>query len=161
MNIKRTINTLLSKIFSFKIIRYIFNGGILFIIDFSIFYSLTKFLGFDIRISQMISRTSAAIIGFFTHKFFVFKHMEKKLLTLSYQGIAYIALIILNIFLSAGLVYFFIKIIHIDNLLIAKILNETIMVIETFIMLNIIFHKKKSTETKEPKINDEFNETDK
>lgn len=127
-----------------QFVRYLINGGFLFIIDFCIFYTFNKIVGLDVQFCQAISRSSSAIIGFFTHKYFVFKNKESSLLKFSLQGFLFIGLIIFNVFFSSFVVYLFYYIIKIKNIVLLKILTEIIMVTESYLLLNLIFFKSKS-----------------
>ncbi len=142
----KSIAELIKKIFGYKIIRYVFTGGVLFLIDFAIFKTLTTLGKMDIRIAQMISRSTGALVGFFGQKFFVFKNKDSRLFTLSVQGVLYIALTVLNIFLSGFLVYWLKNALPDWHIFFVKVINECIMVTETYIVLNLIFRKWKNDE---------------
>ncbi|HOJ63125.1 MAG TPA: GtrA family protein [Spirochaetota bacterium] len=126
-----------------QFVRYLINGAFLFVIDFIIFYFFNKIIGFKVYFCQAISRTCSAFIGFWTHKYFVFKNKENDLLKFSLQGILFIGLIFFNIFFSSFVVYFLYYIIKVKNILLLKILTETIVVTESYLSLNLIFWKSK------------------
>ena len=126
-----------------KTVRYLLTGGILFVIDFIVFYILKKPLKVDIRIAQFISRSVGAAVGFIGHKFFVFENKDTRLISLSMQGVLYIALVVFNIFASGYLIYFLNKVVKIEGLVILKVLTEIVMVTETYLVLHLIFYKKK------------------
>lgn len=162
----KSIVDLFKKILKVKIVRYLLTGGALFLIDYTIFYTLSERLGVDVRVSQFISRFTGAAIGFIAQKVFVFQNKDKRAFTLSVQGGLYIALTVVNIFLSGFLVAWLEKVLPMwENaavpafivflvrdwrIFVVKVINETIMVTETYIVLNLIFRKWKDVEEKTP-----------
>jgi len=150
-----TIIELIKKLFKIKFVRYLFTGGTLFIIDFICFYILNKIIHIDIRISQMISRTVGATVGFLLQKVFVFENYEKKVSKLSFQGFFYVLLVIFNIFFSGFLIFFLEKIPVLNiNVFVLKVFNEIIMVTETYIFLNLIFWRKKDVQSEDTNTTD-------
>lgn len=140
-----TSNKFFNKIFyyltKYKLIRYLINGGFLFLIDFAVFSFFYYFFKLDVQFCQIISRSCSACIGFFSHKFLVFKNDEKEVFKFSLQFILFLSLLFFNVFFSAFLVYFFHHVLLIKNVLFFKVLTEFIIVVESYILLNFIFHK--------------------
>lgn len=161
----KSIAEMLKKIFKVKIVRYILTGGVLFLIDYAIFYTLSKKAGLDVRVSQFISRFTGAAIGFIAQKVFVFENRDKRAVAVSVQGGLYLGLTIFNIFLSGFLVNWleglllpvlqnasapswFNFIVRDWRIFTVKVINEVIMVTETYIVLNLIFRKWNNVEEK-------------
>ena len=136
---------IIKKVISIKLIRYLINGTILFIIDYIVFYILKVNFNINIEICQMISRSISASFGFFSHKFIVFKNDEKNPAKVGFQGFLFISLVISNIFISAFLVYSFYNYFLITNLFILKVITEIIVVTESFLLLNFVIFKMKKT----------------
>lgn len=137
----------IKSLFEKKVIRYLFTGGILFLIDTAVYLTLKNLLHLDVKVAQWISRSIGATIGFVGHKFFVFKDDDVRYLTLTWQGVIYVGLVILNVFLSGWLLDGIYNLFGLQRTLlvhdfIAKVMNEVVMVTETYIVLNIIFKKR-------------------
>jgi putative flippase GtrA len=137
-----------------KIIRYLINGAVLFVIDTTVLYLLRRIFGIDIRVAKVLSRIVSTTIGFFTHKYLVFRNKKNKPLHVSLQGVAFATLLVINMGLSAGLAWLLEQVIRIptielaswlviSNLLVINVITEGLMAIETFFVLNVIFHQKK------------------
>lgn len=124
--------------------RYIGVGGAAFLIDLSVFLFLVRGFGLDAQASQAISRTVGAIAGLGGHRYFSFaqRHQGGKVRHLSgAETFSYVILTIFGITFSPFLLQFIIT--HIaSNLVLAKILNECIMVCINFIAMRAIFLKK-------------------
>jgi len=146
---KNFIKRILNYFLNIQLVRYLINGGFLFIIDFIIFYFFYKIIGIPVHFCQTISRGGSASVGFFTHKYFVFKNRDSSLLKFSLQGILFIALLFFNVFFSSFVVYILYYIIRIKNIVILKVLTEIIVVIESYIFLNLIFWKFKKEKKNE------------
>lgn len=143
---KNSVKDLFYFFFKIQFIRYLINGGFLFVIDFFIFYFFNKIIGIPIYFSQMISRGSSATVGFFTHKYFVFKNKDSSLFKFSLQGLLFTGLLFFNVFFSSVVISILYYKIKIKNTIILKIITEVIILIESYIFLNLIFFKFKKGE---------------
>jgi putative flippase GtrA len=119
--------------------RYLLTGAGLFLIDLAVFMMCVIVLGVDVRLGQIISRTIGAIVGFFGHKYFSFRsNREHSLSLLAFQGSTYTLITIFNILLSPIVLYMAVETTH-GELISAKVITEIILVIETYVLLRILF----------------------
>lgn len=139
----------LLRLFEHRIIRYLFTGGVLFLIDLAVFKTLRHLLGMQTLYAQWISRTVGASIGFIAQKVFVFQNKDNRAISLSFQGLAYLTLTVVNIFLSGWLLFgieqLSLKILKTAPDLLIKVPNEVIMVMWTYLVTSQIFKQRKDS----------------
>ncbi|MFO8071542.1 MAG: GtrA family protein [Polyangia bacterium] len=121
--------------------RYLVTGGVLFVIDLSIFLGLKR-LETPTPIAQAISRTTGALIGFAGHKLYSFRNREWKGSRLAAQGTGYTVLTVANIFISPAVVMGFEWLLP-GRLVLVKVLAEVVMVTETYLVLSWLFRARR------------------
>ncbi len=121
-------------------VRYLAVGLGLFAVDCAVFFSL-KFAGLPIAVAQLVSRSVGAGVGFFGHKYFSFRNTDNESVDLAAQGSGYLGVTVLNILLSPVVVVGLDKLLPVP-LLVVKVIAEAFMVIETFLLLNLVFRNK-------------------
>ncbi len=130
-----------------SLLRYLTVGGLLWIVDTTVFITLHQGLGIDVRIAQVVSRTVGAVCGFFGHKYVSFRILKgerknNRYWSIAGQGIGYTIVTVLNILVSPFVVQFAIWLvggIDTGSLVISKLLAEIVLVSETYFLLRVIF----------------------
>jgi putative flippase GtrA len=123
-------------------LRYLIIGGAIFVLDFMVWITCVRIFGWDVRPSQVLSRSVGALAGFFGHKYFSFGTQDQEqVASLVTQGSGYTLVTIINIIISPLVVYEAIKLLQgLPGALIAgKLLAEVIMVVWTYILLRFLF----------------------
>lgn len=93
--------------------RYIFVGGSLFIVDLTAFLIATSYYSITPAISQLISRSLGATIGFIAHKNITFKKRNNKQKhSVVSQGSGYILLSVFTFFISPIVLLQFLSWVH-------------------------------------------------
>ncbi|MFT5720530.1 MAG: putative flippase GtrA [Motiliproteus sp.] len=121
--------------------RYLLTGGGLFCIDLLCFLLCLELLGLSVAMAQVISRSVGALVGFFGHKYFSFKNntsADSSVSRLSLQSLGYFIVTFVNIMLSPFVVSYCMDLFR-DNILIAKIVAEVFLVLETYLLLRLVF----------------------
>ncbi|MBN1382513.1 MAG: GtrA family protein [Deltaproteobacteria bacterium] len=122
--------------------RYLFVGGLLFLLDLSVFLTLAEIFSFDIRLAQAISRTAGAVAGFGGHKYISFRTRSVGSFILGIeQGMSYTLLTIINIFISPFIVQLAVHTVG-GSLTIGKVVAEMFIVMETYFLLRFVFRKR-------------------
>lgn len=150
------LTAVFKRLTSNTVFRYLLTGGTLFLIDFAVFVGF-KSLGVATPVAQVISRTTGAAVGFVGHKLFTFGNRDRSATTMAVQGTGYIGVTIFTILFSPLVVGFFAHVIPSDMRvleavpyvsatglywMIVKVPSEVIMLVITYILLNLIFMKR-------------------
>jgi putative flippase GtrA len=125
-------------------VRYVITGSTVFVIDFLVWFGCVSVFAWDVRLSQLLSRTVGSFIGFFGHKYFSFGHRgNQRTEQIVTEGGLYSLVLILNILISPFVVYFFIWLTKDlpGSLILGKVLADILLVIETYIMHRFVFHR--------------------
>ena len=117
--------------FSNEITRYIFGGGTTFLIDFTIYSLLTRFIGLDYLTSRSISIVCAIVYNFMLYKYFVFKSKAGWAL----EKIKYLLTISLTASINFSIMFVLVTTIKINDLI--ALIVGTISVV----ILNFLGHK--------------------
>lgn len=123
-----------------QLIRYLFAGGVAFIVDVSILYVLTEFAHIHYMISSTISFTIGLIISYLISILWVFneKRIEKKTVELTvFAAIGGVGLI-----LTSSFMWFFTSILLLHYLF-SKILTTAIVFLWNFLAKKRILFTKK------------------
>lgn len=126
-----------------RFVRYLGTGGLLVVLDYLVF-SLLLLLGLLPGPSQMLARACGALAGFLLQKTLVFRDGTRSVQGIARQGTAYIGLSVLNIVLSGLLVGFLSSATSLAPLL-AKLISDGILVVETYCILHFIFKAARPT----------------
>ena len=128
-------------------LRYLVTGGAVFALDFAVWITCVSVFAWDVRTSQLLSRTVGALAGFFGHKHFSFQQGDDyRPNAVATQGGAYTAGMIFNIIISPFVVYYCIWLVRPlpGSLIIGKLLADVLLVIESYVLLRIIFRRRYS-----------------
>ncbi len=123
-------------------LRYLVTGFAIFALDFAVWITCVRVFGWDVRPSQVLSRSVGALAGFFGHKYFSFgTDVREQAGSLVTQGGGYTLLTIINIIISPLVVFEAIRLLQgLPGALIAgKLLAEVIMVVWTYLLLRFLF----------------------
>lgn len=123
-------------------LRYIIVGGVLFLLDLAIFLFVHSVLLQTTEFSQVISRTVGATVGFAGHKWFTFRNGDSSGRALIGQSSGYVFVTIFNIFFSAWLVAILDQVLPLC-IVGVKMVSEVILVVETYILLRLLFPSSK------------------
>ena len=133
---------LLTRMLRPQVLRYLLVGGLLFALDTAVFLSLVKGLDLDVRLAQLASRTVGAAAGCVGHRAFTFRQQGKVAArSLTAQGTGYLTVTLLNIGISPFVVQAATWAIPF-SLVLAKVAAEVFLVVETFLLLRIVFRQE-------------------
>ena len=119
--------------------RYVLTGAVLFLVDLAIFILCAGILGLDVRIAQVVSRTTGATAGFFGHKFYSFKSNRTGGVPVwAAEGGAYTLITLFNIAISPFVVYTAIALAG-GSLVTGKLIAEMVLVTGTYLLLKAVF----------------------
>ena len=121
---------------SYEVLSYLFFGGCTTLINILSFWVL-RLLKIDVYTSNVIAWIVAVLFAFITNKLFVF---ESKGNTLK-QGISFFIVRLLSLVFDMGIMYLFINIFNMNDLL-SKIITNVFVIIINYIFSKIIVFKK-------------------
>ena len=119
-----------------NIARYLFSGGVTFLINASIFLVLTEHLNVWYIYSAIIAFAASALAGYFLHKTITY---SDKTPTSTGKVIHYYMLNIANVIMNALLLFIFVEYFSILKIIALVISNLLIAVYSYFIYKKIIF----------------------
>lgn len=129
--IEKTENT------SIQFFRYIFVGGISFIVDFSLLFALTNYLNLFYLVSAAIAFILGLITNYFLSVFWIFK--KRKFKKRSHEFIIFAVIGIVGVFLNELIIWFFTDIVNL-HYLISKIISTIIILsFNFFVRKKILF----------------------
>ncbi len=120
-------------------VRYVLVGGVGFLINLGLFMALVRLLGLDLRIAEVISRSTGGVFTFLGHRAWTFRagaagHRHSA----GAQGGQYLVLNLVNLAIAPWVVWGCAWLL--DGLLVlAKLLAEAIMLLETYLLTALIF----------------------
>jgi len=134
------------RLLSWRLVRYLLVGGGLFVLDTAVFLTLVRLFGWDLRLAQLVSRTVGAATGFVGHRGFTFRQPGKDHAhSVAAQGTGYVAVTLFNIAFSPFVVQFAAWAVPGTlpfSLVLAKIAAECVIVVESFLLLNVVFRQR-------------------
>jgi putative flippase GtrA len=127
------------RLFAVEALRYLAVGGSLFVLSASVLYVLSRGLGLDLRVAEGLSRATGAAVGFFAHRYLTFLGARgQEARPVSMQGLSYVAVTVSGLVISPWLLWGLYQALS-PHLLVAKVLCDGIMLIQTFILLRLVF----------------------
>jgi putative flippase GtrA len=131
--------TLIRRMLSNEVFRFLLSGGSLFVLDITAFIICRKVFGIEVFWAELMARTVGASTGFLVHKFFTFaREAESSAMSTRSQGFGYAVTTLFNLalspFLVAGLVYLLAP-----YEVFAKALGSILLAMETFLVFRFIF----------------------
>jgi putative flippase GtrA len=136
--------TVIRRLLSSKVVRFLLSGGTLFVIDVTTFLICRKVLGIDVFWSEFIARTTGASVGFLLHKFFTFANPKgSTTMGAKKQGAGYLATASCNLAFSPFLVSWLVTWLHPYELM-GKVLGSILLAFVTFIIYQFIFREVKT-----------------
>ena len=126
----------------FQGMRYLVIGGMLFLVDLSVFL-LLKRLGLPTSLAQLSSRSVGALLGFVAHKRITFRNVDNRSSVLALQGGGYLLATLLTILISPFVVSG-IEILIPRQLVVVKIVSEILMVIASYLAMRIVFRSPRA-----------------
>lgn len=126
-------------------IKYLFSAGIAFFIDLSLFTILSHSLAFvlsdsSIIVGTIIARIISSFVNYFINRNTVFKVNNNKIDNNTL--LKYYILVIVQMVISATMVLFFHKLVHIDESIVKIPVDVLLCIINYFIQRNFIFINK-------------------
>ena len=126
-------------------LRYLFIGGVLYLVDFSVVLTLVHQLKVHPALAQFIGRSIGAGLGFFLHQRITFSirgiNAERHHSVRS-RGVGYIALTVFAVAVSPGVLMVYMSIFD-GYLPVAKVLTDGSMIVLTFIAMKNLFRSAK------------------
>lgn len=116
-------------------ILYLFFGGLSTIVNILAYYVAAYLFGCSVVVSTMIAWIAAVLFAYVTNKLWVFASKQSTAFNLIKEFFSFIAARVFSGALDVGFMFFFVDILHINDILI-KILSNVVVVI-----LNYIFSK--------------------
>lgn len=124
--------------------RYLVTGGVLFLIDLSVFLALVRLVGCEPALAQPIGRATGAIAGFFGHRYVTFfQNRGNPRHGIAVQGSGYLVVSVAMLLITPFVLLFFL---HISggDLVAAKVLTEIFAVIAVYLSLRFVFAAKRA-----------------
>lgn len=120
--------------------RYLGVGIGLFLLDFLLFLLLNKGFGVDLRIAQGISRSSAAVVGFFGHRHLTFRAtQERGGHSFLDQGLAYVYVALFLGLVAGPLTIWVVHAAVQGQTVVAKIVTDALMVLFSYGLMRVVF----------------------
>jgi putative flippase GtrA len=120
-------------------LRYLCVGSTLFVIGTVVVVVTVRLLGWDVRIAETVSRMIGAFLGFFAHRYVTFAaRAQPQRAGILSQGTAYIVLTVVNVLVAPWVLYCIWSLLD-HALVLSKVLTEVVMLVETFLVLRVIF----------------------
>jgi len=136
--------TIIRRLLSSTIFRFLLSGSTLFVIDVTTFVICRKVFGIEVFWSELIARTTGASVGFLLHKFFTFANPEgASAMGARKQGAGYLVTVSFNLAFSPFLVSWLVGLLHPYELM-GKVLGSVLLAFETFIIYRFIFRESKT-----------------
>ena len=127
-----------------EILSYLLFGGLTTIVNILTYYIFTNLLSFNFEISNVIAWIISVTFAFITNKLFVFENNKKT--SIFKQAISFYGFRLLSLFIDMVLMYLFIKILIINDMLAKVVVNVLVIIINYFFSKLFIFGKKEVTE---------------
>ena len=138
---EKIINSKLFKLYiKYKeIVLYIIVGGLTTVVNFVIYFLLTKLLGVNYLISNCLAWIGAVIFAFFTNKFYVFESKKKN--NIIKEFVLFTGTRLFSFLIETLLLFIGVELIKLDDGIV-KILVAIIVVILNYFFTKFIFKKK-------------------
>lgn len=127
-----------------EVLSYLLFGGLTTIVNILIYYIFTNFLSFNFETSNIIAWIISVTFAFITNKLFVFENNKKT--NIFKQAISFYGFRLLSLFIDMALMYLFIKVLIINDMLTKVAVNILVIIINYFFSKLFIFGKKEVTE---------------
>lgn len=127
-----------------EILSYLLFGGLTTIVNIFTYYVFTNFLSFSFEISNIIAWIISVTFAFITNKLFVFENNKKTIIFK--QAISFYGFRLLSLVIDMVLMYLFIKVLIINDMLAKVVVNVLVIIINYFFSKLFIFGKKEVTE---------------
>ncbi len=123
-------------------VRYVLVGGSGFLVNLLVFMLMARGLSLDVRIAEVIGRSSGGVVTFLGHRQWTFDpgdagHQH----SLGGQTSRYVVLNLVNLAISPWVVWGLAWLTG-QQLLLAKLLTEAVMLVETYVLTALIFRKR-------------------
>lgn len=138
MNIKEKLVKEKTNSWAIQLFRYIFVGGLSFLVDYSVLYILTDLCGWYYLLSATISFIAGLLVNYFISIRWVFldSKLQNKMAEFSLYGIiGVVGLVLTNL-----LMYFFTDLLHI-HYMVSKLITAAIVLIWNFVGRKYILFK--------------------
>lgn len=129
-----------------ELIKYLIIGVLTTVINYRIFAVLVKGVNIDIHTSNIIAWIVSVIFAYFTNKLFVFESKSFKLKVIVKEVISFGAARILSLLLEELILYIFVNIFRMNELVIKLIANVIVIIINYILSKFIIFKKDSNKE---------------
>lgn len=134
-----TIQHLARRVFAVEALRYLTVGTSLFFLGAAVLYVLSRGLGVDLRVAEGVSRATGAAVGFFAHRYLTFRQARgQDARPATTQGLSYVVVTVSGLVISPWVLWGLYRVLS-PHLLVAKILCDGIMLMQTFVLLRLIF----------------------
>lgn len=148
-NLIQKVNELIKKYE--ELIKYFIIGVMTTIINYIIFALLSSVIKIDMHISNIIAWIVSVIFAYFTNKLFVFESKSFELKVIGKEIISFGAARIFSLLLEEIILYVFVNLLNMNQLIIKLIANVVVMVLNYVLSKFIIF--KNPNKVKENKNN--------
>ena len=136
------VNGMVRQAMNVRVLRYLIVGGLLFLIDLGVVYTLVIGMDMGPGIAQLFGRTTGAVTGFFLHRNFTFRSpTDEYRIGAVGQGSGYILLGIATIMISPFILLVMLDIFS-QQLVVAKVFTEVVIVAGNFIAMRLVFRHR-------------------
>ena len=129
-----------------ELIKYLIIGVLTTVINYIIFAILVKAANIDIHASNIVAWLVSVIFAYFTNKLFVFESKSFKLKVIAKEVLSFGAARILSLLLEELVLYIFVNILSMNELVIKLIANVIVIAINYILSKFIIFKKDSNKE---------------
>ena len=124
-----------------ELIKYLIIGVLTTVINYIIFAILVKFAKVEMHASNIIAWLVSVIFAYFTNKLFVFESKSFKLKVIGKEVLSFGAARIFSLILEEVILYVFVNLINMNELIIKLIANVIVIVVNYILSKFIIFKK--------------------
>lgn len=126
-----------------EIIKYLFFGGLTFVVSIVSYGLFSKFFHIQYLISNILSWILAVTFAFITNKLFVFKSNSKEKKQVTNEVIQFFVFRLISLGIEMGILFIFVDIIKFNDLIV-KIMAQIIVILLNYIFSKLfIFNTKK------------------
>lgn len=126
-----------------ELIKYLIIGVLTTAINYVVFVILVKAIKIDMHVSNIIAWIVSVIFAYFTNKLFVFESKSFKLNVIGKEILSFGAARILSLLLEELILYIFVDLLNMNQLIIKLIANVIVIIINYILSKFIIFKKPK------------------
>ena len=124
-----------------ELILYVFFGGLTTLVNFSVYYPLYNFAGWDAAVANVLAWVVSVAFAFFTNKPFVFESHDWHGKTVLQEAIKFVSARVISGLLETGCIWFFVTLMELNGNLIKLIVSVAVVILNYVASKLVIFRK--------------------